>query len=100
MKNYRLYIAFLLLISILCVFVSLQFKSVSDEKYLTVIVERGDNLWMLGEKYKTQHSMSIPEFVDWVVRTNHLYEGKIKVGQEIRLPISEDNLQYAFSDSE
>ena len=64
-----------------------QEQGVTYKYYTSVQVESGDSLWKLAEGFKDGHYGSTRDYVDEVVRINHLRdEDSIQSGQYLILP--------------
>jgi nucleoid-associated protein YgaU len=61
------------------------FYAASPERFATVVVHSGDNLWSLAEA-KTPSDGSVQETVDKIVAANHLSGAAIVPGQKLRIP--------------
>jgi LysM repeat protein len=63
-----------------------------QEEYTKIVVSKGDTLWKITKEYGEPHKANSNEFIKWVVNENKLLHTEIKVGQELVIPIKQENL--------
>ncbi|TDQ39738.1 cell division suppressor protein YneA [Aureibacillus halotolerans] len=82
------------------------FHGVSDEEYATVHIEKGDSIWALAEEYTALHTMSKPDFIQWVKENNQLPTSTLEPGQQLIIPVTmkqlstERSSQFAYTGAE
>ncbi len=65
--------------------------NVSSQKYFTsYVVEKNDTLWDIAEEYMSPEYDSIYEYIDEVMKSNHLKSTDIRYGQMLILPYYTD----------
>lgn len=63
-------------------------------KYFTsVFVERDDTLWGLASEYRTEEYADIRDYVDEVMRINHLTDEELQYGDWITVPYYSSELK-------
>lgn len=87
-------LAFILLVMVFVYFSPMNQSEISPDKYMTITVQTGDTVWELAEQYAGLHTMSAYDFVKWVEEVNGIYEGRIFPGDNLLLPIEQDNLKF------
>jgi LysM repeat protein len=67
-------------------------KTVNEnEEYVKVVVSEGDTLWGIAQEYGEPHKNYSKEFINWVVSENNLIDQEIKIGQELVIPVKNNN---------
>lgn len=66
---------------------------VKIEQYEQITIEHGDTLWSLAEDYRGK--MSTQDWVAFVKKENHLFDGMVQAGQIITVPIAKDSVYIA-----
>ena len=65
--------------------------NISSHKYFTsYVVEKNDTLWDIAEEYMSPEYDSIYEYIDEVMKSNHLKSTDIRYGQMLILPYYTD----------
>jgi cell division protein YceG involved in septum cleavage len=72
--------------------VSLVSQIEKETEYVSVEVKPGDTIWGFAEELEEHHNLSTNEFIKWVKNANFVFDGTIKVGQTLLLPIQETKL--------
>ena len=75
---------------------------ITDEKieqYEQITIAHGETLWSLADEYRGK--MSKQDWVAFVKKENHLFDGLLQAGQTITIPVAEDSVYIAnLSDEE
>lgn len=81
----------------LTVFVTTLQNQLSEEEpeYVQIEVKPGDTIWDYAEQFKEHHRLSKADFVEWVTENNFLFDGKLKAGETIILPIESQTVAIA-----
>ncbi|WP_134701455.1 LysM peptidoglycan-binding domain-containing protein [Ammoniphilus sp. YIM 78166] len=58
----------------------------NDLPYQTVIVQSGDSLWKLADRYNEEHQLTVHEMVGILASENRISNGMIYPGQVIHIP--------------
>jgi LysM repeat protein len=69
---------------------------ITDEKieqYEQITIEHGDTLWSLADDYRGK--MSTQDWVVFVQKENHLFDGLLQAGQTITIPVAKDSVYIA-----
>lgn len=59
-----------------------------DENYLEIKVKPGDTIYGIALKYEGLTTLSVDEFVSWVINNNHVYDDVIYPGDTLLLPVN------------
>ncbi|HZG70419.1 MAG TPA: LysM peptidoglycan-binding domain-containing protein [Chondromyces sp.] len=87
LKNYSFAILFIIVSFFSGLFAIMVLSS--ETPYQEIIVQEGDSLWSLAEKYENMHMMSTEEFIGWVQKENRLLNAYIKPGDKLLIPIEQ-----------
>ena len=55
------------------------------ERFTTVAVQRGDNLWSIAERY-TPDGGNVQTTIDQIAATNHLTGANVQPGDHLKIP--------------
>ena len=59
-------------------------------EFVKIEVQPGDTIWEYSELFKEHHNLSSADFIEWVEENNYIFDGTIKVGQTLILPVDEN----------
>jgi cell division protein YceG involved in septum cleavage len=59
---------------------------VSYKYFTSVRIEQGDTLWTLADTYADENFKSRKDFINEVIRTNHLMDDSLKAGDYLIVP--------------
>ncbi|WP_100402977.1 cell division suppressor protein YneA [Bacillus sp. FJAT-42315] len=96
-KNYSIVLLFIV-ITIVTGIILIFSLSEESNQYLEVVVQEGDSLWTIAEKYHKINGMKRDEFIVWVQTENQLNTAMIQVGDVLVLPVN--SAHSAYSDSQ
>ena len=60
------------------------------EQYEQITIAYGETLWSLADEYRGK--MSTQDWVVFVQKENHLFEGMLQAGQTITIPVAKDSV--------
>ncbi len=63
------------------------------EQYEQITIAHGETLWSLADEYRGK--MSTQDWVAFVQKENHLFEGMLQAGQTITIPVAKDSVYIA-----
>ncbi|KKB38871.1 cell division suppressor protein YneA [Bacillus thermotolerans] len=86
-ENY--YVLLLAIVTIAAGFMLISGFSTPDYSYEEVIVQKGDSLWSIADRYVAENGMNKEEFIKWIQEENQLRTVKIIEGDRLLIPISE-----------
>lgn len=69
---------------------------ITDEKieqYEQITIAHGETLWSLADEYRGK--MSTQDWVAFVQKENHLFDGLLQAGQTITIPVAKDSVYIA-----
>ncbi|WP_338754161.1 LysM peptidoglycan-binding domain-containing protein [Bacillus sp. FJAT-52991] len=69
--------------------------SEESDKYLEVVVQEGDSLWTIAEKYHNINGMKQEDFIIWVQTENELNTAMIQPGDVLVIPVSSAHSSYS-----
>jgi cell division protein YceG involved in septum cleavage len=87
-KKYS-YVIVLISITYISIFALIHKLDQTDE-FMKITVQQGESLWEIAEKYSDRHSMSSPEFIDWVEQKNNINGKSIYPGDQLVIPVKEN----------
>ncbi|RFU70312.1 LysM peptidoglycan-binding domain-containing protein [Peribacillus saganii] len=71
-------------------FLTIDFSKEDKEHFQMVKVSPGDTLWDIAGQYETA-SLTRDEIIKWIEKHNQVEGGLIRQGQELRVPVINDN---------
>lgn len=60
----------------------------SSKSYMKITVSEGDSLWTIAERYSSDYSLSVHEFIKWVEQQNGITGDTIHPGDELIIPVN------------
>src|SRR4051794_24922525 len=76
----------LIIVTLLIGFYLIFSTGVKSDSYIKIIVQDGDSLWSISEKYAQDSGMSTQEFIKLIEQTNFIYGKSLQIGEEIMVP--------------
>lgn len=92
--NQYCYIILLIILSFAAAFIfSGKLHGNESTNYVKVTIQDGQSLWNISEKYASDHQLSSNEFIKWVEKTNGISGDQIYPGEEIIIPVKNEDYQ-------
>ncbi|MGM7637347.1 cell division suppressor protein YneA [Bacillus sp. Hm123] len=96
-KNYSIVLLFIVITIVAGTILIFSLDEESNQ-YLEVVVQEGDSLWTIAEKYHKMNGMKQEDFILWVQTENQLNTAMIQVGDVLVLPLN--SADPAYSDNQ
>ncbi|OZI11456.1 peptidoglycan-binding protein [Bacillaceae bacterium SAS-127] len=93
-KNYSIVLLFIVTTIVTGIILIFSLSEDSDQ-YLEVVVQEGDSLWTIAEKYHKINGMKQEDFIIWVQAENQLNTAMIQVGDVLVLPVNSADSSYS-----
>lgn len=93
-KNYSIVLLFIVITIVTGIIVIFSLSEESNQ-YLEVVVQEGDSLWTIAEKYHKINGMKQEDFIIWVQTENQLNTAMIQVGDVLVLPVNSADSSYS-----
>ncbi|WP_203362472.1 LysM peptidoglycan-binding domain-containing protein [Bacillus sp. REN10] len=93
-KNYSFVLLFIVVTVVAGAILIFNIGEESDP-YLEVVVQEGDSLWTIAEKYHKINGMKQEDFIIWVQTENELHTARIQPGDVLVLPLSSAHSTYS-----
>ena len=61
-------------------------KEMRVKYYTSIKIQKGDTLWSIAEEYMTQEYENTRDYIDEIIRLNHLSSDKIHYGKFLVVP--------------
>ncbi|MBU8732485.1 LysM peptidoglycan-binding domain-containing protein [Cytobacillus oceanisediminis] len=96
LKN-NIYVVLIIVLALIANFIIFSQLAKDESNYIKIEVQKGDTIWNFAQEYAEFSSKNNDEFVKWVVERNAINEGIIYEGQELILPVEENNEEFLLA---
>ncbi|TDL34956.1 LysM peptidoglycan-binding domain-containing protein [Jeotgalibacillus sp. S-D1] len=97
-SKYSFVILFIVVTLAFGLYLTFSLADEQQESFINVEVEQGDSLWSLSKEYSESLSMSEKAFIEWVTAENNLASYSIYEGEQLVLPITEQDKEKFLQD--
>lgn len=98
-SKYSFVILFIVVTLAFGLYLTFSLTDEQDESFINVEIKQGDSLWSLSKQYSESLSMSEKEFIEWVAAENNLMSYSIYEGEQLVLPIPEQEQEKFLQDN-
>jgi LysM repeat protein len=85
-KRIRFIMAIILLIGIIQIVLPLMTSANTPTTYITLIVEEGDSLWEIAQRYKNDN-IDIRQYISIIRKHNQKQEALLQPGEVLEIPV-------------